>query len=236
MIWFACKKCGKAHKRPEEAIGTLVFCTCGEGNRVPWENTITPPEEPPEPEAPRVDPAPAVEEEEDRPRRRPRRREEPRRDPAYCFNHEDQPSEQTCADCGEAFCSACVVTLQDRVLCGPCKNFRIRGLQRPKQVPALAVLALVAGLASGPLSFCLTVPIFNPQTGGQPALALGLSVGGLLLPLGALVLGAFALREIETKPHTGGRGTAVTGMTTAVAGLLWCLAVTLVLSLRTWVG
>jgi hypothetical protein len=40
MIQFACKRCGKYFERPNEAAGTLVFCECGLGNRVPWESTL----------------------------------------------------------------------------------------------------------------------------------------------------------------------------------------------------
>ena len=36
MIWFACKKCGKTQGRPESLAGTLVFCDCSFGIRVPW--------------------------------------------------------------------------------------------------------------------------------------------------------------------------------------------------------
>jgi len=35
MIWFACKQCGKRHKQPEDAAGSLIFCECGQANRVP---------------------------------------------------------------------------------------------------------------------------------------------------------------------------------------------------------
>src|SRR5262249_4493976 len=43
MIHFACKTCGKLFERPDAAAGTLVFCDCGTGNRVPWESTATAP-------------------------------------------------------------------------------------------------------------------------------------------------------------------------------------------------
>src|SRR5438874_9786727 len=115
MIWFACKQCGQRHSRPDDAAGTVVFCDCGKGNRVPW--TSTEPADVPEPSA-------AEREDNDRPRRR--RGPAERRDRGYCLNHPDTASEQTCADCGEGFCADCVVTLQGEVLCGPCKNFRIR--------------------------------------------------------------------------------------------------------------
>ena len=43
MIWFSCPKCGKTHGRPENSAGTMVFCECGQGNRVPWESTVAEP-------------------------------------------------------------------------------------------------------------------------------------------------------------------------------------------------
>jgi len=44
-------------------------------------------------------------------RRRPGLR---RRDPRFCLNHEERPSEQPCADCGDGFCADCLVTLQGK--------------------------------------------------------------------------------------------------------------------------
>jgi hypothetical protein len=43
MIWFRCGRCDKTHGRGENLSGTIVFCTCGLGNRVPWSSTATPP-------------------------------------------------------------------------------------------------------------------------------------------------------------------------------------------------
>src|SRR5438876_4072272 len=43
MISFTCKQCGKVHTRPESAAGTMIFCTCGQGTRVPWESTAADP-------------------------------------------------------------------------------------------------------------------------------------------------------------------------------------------------
>jgi hypothetical protein len=46
VIWFACKKCSKVHGRPRSLAGTLVFCECSFGNRVPWASTAEAPEVP----------------------------------------------------------------------------------------------------------------------------------------------------------------------------------------------
>jgi hypothetical protein len=236
MIWFACKACGKQHNRPVVAAGTLVFCSCGQGNRVPWESTVPAPETPPEP----AEPLPARE-----PRRRRawdddepepswrRQRALRRRDPAYCFNHEDTPSRQTCADCGEAFCERCVVTFQDAVRCGPCKNFRVRTLLRPPRPSTLAIVSLVVALLGAPIGFC-GANMAHGTGSGSPLAVLAAAVVGLCAPLVALVLGLRGLQEIENKPKVGGRALAMTGVTTAAASLLWSLSLVLIVAVRYW--
>src|SRR5581483_570341 len=112
MIWYACKKCGKRHGRPENAAGTLVFCECGHGNRVPWSSTAVEPDIPEAQPVPAAlpHPRPTVPLPPGTPPRmpelaRPRRRVSELRkiNPAYCFNHDETPSEQTCVDCKVAF-------------------------------------------------------------------------------------------------------------------------------------
>src|SRR5206468_1042191 len=149
----------------------------GQGLRVPWSSTIPEPEVteelvplPPPRETPalpapddkpRVPPPPRPsiplppgrQEAEQLPRRRPKWRKV---NPAYCFNHDEAAATTTCGDCKLPFCAACVVGFKGKTLCGPCKNFRIRGATRPPRVSALAVVALVVALASGPLAFCLS--------------------------------------------------------------------------------
>ncbi len=234
MIWFACKQCGKRHGRAEGLAGTLVFCDCGQGNRVPWSSTAPEPdpaEEPPAPPAAPPRPRPwSPPDEDDRGGSgfpAPRRRREPRRpNPHYCLNHEDAAAEQTCADCRCPFCAACVVTVQGRTLCGPCKNFRVRGINRPASVSAMAIVSFVIALISGPVSFFLGILAVGSNAGGD-------GVGGsvllcllaLALPAVALVLAWLALREIETKPQVWGRALATTGATTALAGVLWAVGI-----------
>ncbi|SRR5581483_1464394 len=238
MIWYACKKCGKRHGRPENAAGTLVFCDCGHGNRVPWSSTTAEPEIPevlPVPTAiPLHPPRPTVPLPPGEPPSRTPELTRPRRrahevckiNPAYCFNHDETPSEQTCADCKLAFCSACVVELHGRPVCGPCKNFRLRGLSRPARLAPLAVVALVVALASGPVAFCLPTIAASWQVNGGPVIVTVLvSLVGLAFPLLALTLAWKALREIETKPHLGGRSLALTGAATGLVGMLWSTTV-----------
>jgi hypothetical protein len=235
MIWFACKQCGKRLQRPETVAGSLVFCTCGETNRVPWESSIPEPEAAPAPPA-RATEGPALPMEEEleevrRPNRR--RRTVQKRDPARCFNHESVPSRAKCADCGEAFCEGCVVTVQDRALCGPCKNFHVRTLQRPAEVSAQAIIAFVIALVSGPPAFCLT---WLPQTPEfhQGISPVSVACGALALigPFVALGLGAWALRNIEGKPNAGGQSLAVMSICTAGISLLWCVTNFLLVIIR----
>src|SRR5262245_3184956 len=155
MIRFACKQCGAKINRPDDTAGSVIFCTCGQQNRVPWESTEPEPLElEPEPKpTPAEAPLPILLEEEEEQPRKPARRSEPasrgwrpfkksevkQRDPDSCFNHQDRRKTTTCADCGEAFCDACTVTVRDQTLCGPCKNYRVRALQRPRTPSALAI-------------------------------------------------------------------------------------------------
>src|SRR5436309_3165940 len=105
MIWFACKQCGKRHGRADNLAGTLVFCECGQGNRVPWSSTVPEPEapEPPPPAPPRPRPTLSSPEEQGEPdfppgrepdlfppRRRPRAVRRP--NPAFCLNHDEAAS------------------------------------------------------------------------------------------------------------------------------------------------
>jgi hypothetical protein len=222
MIVFTCPQCGRRHQRPESAARTLIYCPCGAANRVPWESTAAEPEPPPAAEMP-ADPGPP--EEAPRPRRSSRRKPARRRtDPAVCFNHPAVPSQHPCADCGESFCGQCLVTLQEDHLCGPCKNFRLAALQRPPNISGRALASMLVALVSSPVVFCLTLlPLsISPD---QPVWSLLWAAVCVAAPLLALLLGWKALREIETGPRAGGRVMAITGMTTAVVGLLWCLVV-----------
>ena len=99
MIWFACKQCGKSHGRDEHLSGTLVFCECGHGNRVPWSSTVPEPE-PEEAAVVAATAAPRRPTSERDNRRRPEflpPRRTPREDvelnPAFCLNHDETPKE-----------------------------------------------------------------------------------------------------------------------------------------------
>ena len=209
MIDFVCAECGKSHRRPDSAAGTLVFCDCGRPNRVPWQAAAA---------------------------RDERREERPRRggDPTRCLNHEGEEPAGACADCGEAFCARCVVNFQGRTLCGPCKNLLARRLQRPASLSGLAVAALLVGLLGSPFLFCTTV-VPATQGAGDAARLLG-AFAGLLLPGTALGLSLAALRRIERDEGVGGRALALTGAAFAVAGLSWvagAVALMLMLTART---
>jgi hypothetical protein len=242
MIWFACKQCGKHHGRAESLIGTLVFCECGHGNRVPWASTVPEPEVPKEP-APRPAPRAALPADDDDrpppmdfPRTQRRLRPFRRPDPNFCLNHDETAAEHTCDACRARFCSACAVTLQGKTLCGPCKNFRVRGLHRPARASALAIVALVLALVSGPVAFVLAMAGAQTSTGGSVVLGVVLCVVGLILPAAALVVSRFALRDVETKANVRGRSLAMTGLTTALVGVMWCVSVAGLLIFKQWAG
>jgi hypothetical protein len=213
MIWFVCKQCGKPMKQAENAAGSLVFCECGQANRVPWESTLV------------ADADPAAEEP-----ARPRRSRRPEivpRDPAYCFNHQDVASEQACADCNERFCASCVVTLQGQTLCGPCKNYRLAALQRSRTISGLAIGSVAVALAGGPFGCCLsTMGLGND--GGFRGLTAVFALASMLLPAVAVALGFVALRDIEHNPRVGGHTLAIIGAVTGVVGVVASVTLALV--------
>lgn len=223
MIWFACSNCGKPEKRPEGSAGTLVFCVCGHGNRVPWESTIPAPEEPEEPAPP------------PRPRRRAWSEPLPPRDPAWCLNHEDIASEHACADCREHFCARCVVILGNRTLCGPCKNYRLSRANRPAGFSGLAVTALILGLVTGPFTFCLTF-IALPAREENPILSAVVGAVGVLAALLAVVLGLAGVRETEQRQRRSGHTLALIGMAMAVMSLAWSAVLVLLAVGQSWLS
>jgi hypothetical protein len=125
------------------------------------------------------------------------------------------PAAHTCADCGEGFCPACVVTVQGDVRCGPCKNFRARAVQRPPRLSALAILSPIVALVTG--AVWLFVLLIAAGTHPSAANALVVGLFGLLPQLAAFGMGAVALRNVESDPQLGGRAPAISGMIAAVA-------------------
>lgn len=231
MIWFDCKQCGKRHGRAESLSGTMIFCECGHGNRVPW--TSTAPE--PEPVEAQAAPVPPHELEPPQPRRT---REQRRINPAYCLNHDETPSEAVCDACRGSFCAACVVRMQSQTLCGPCKNFLVRGRNRPTHLPGLAIvaaiLALVGTLVCATLTYLAVGMGMVLENGAIAAVVFCLIA--LLLPACDLVLGCLALRQIDSRANLGGRALAMTGVTAGLTGIVWSVAVAVFSIAKHWQG
>jgi hypothetical protein len=226
MIWFSCPKCGKTHGRPENSIGSLVFCECGQANSVPWESTAAePPPQVPRlltPDVPRsparsptlgpinFDPTPSLPGRTEEPLSRPRRGERrERRDPNFCFNHSSTPRSTVCEDCGESFCSSCLVTMEGATLCGPCKNFRVRSLEVPPSSSNFATFSALISLVFGAgVGMCILPWGFSTTIGVLSMLA-------LLPQLFALGLGIRGLYLAEQSNRVGGQAWAITGVATA---------------------
>jgi hypothetical protein len=209
MIWFSCNQCGKTHVRPETAAGATIFCECGTGIIVPWESTVTEAAEPaPLPDSPPTlklepvtfDPAPGA----SGPPRASRRAHARRRDPKFCFNHQDVARRAACADCGETFCGDCLVTIATAALCGPCKNFRVKNLQRTAPPSKLSLVSVLIVLLTTPV-------ILSLLPGSRPGFPWWSLVA--FLPQGlAGTLAILALREAEKDPHAPGRSLALSGL------------------------
>jgi len=243
MIWFQCQECGKKHGRPESSAGALTFCTCGHGNTVPWESQAEPdpvvvvddlPTSPLlapmkfELEAQPLPPPgqrPAAE--------KPRRRGESRpprtkpSDPTICLHHQGRASQATCVDCSQGFCEDCLVYVEAKPLCGPCKNRRVKALHLPPPNSQLALVCLLLALVTGPLAFCLYPMGLNFQTQR-------LTLFALMPQLSALALGILALRKLRENRKQGGQALALTGILAATFGAFWTVFLALYAS-RLWV-
>jgi hypothetical protein len=233
MIWYICKQCGKKQRRPEEQAGSLVFCACGKSNRVPWESEPGAAEEE-LPPARLPDPSPAAESRSGG-SRMPSRWEldepSPRRTTGFCFNHEHTAAKDVCGNCGVAFCEGCLVKVQEKTLCGPCKNFQVRSLSRPARPSVFGILSLVFGLVGGPVAACLPLSSLGESMNPSPVM-LALTIVGILLPAVALVLGIKSLREMEGNARVGGRSVAVMGVVAGVIGVIWCVTVIVLVAMR----
>ncbi len=261
MIAFTCKQCRKRHSRLDNQAGTLVFCECGQGNRVPWTPSVSVdiPDAIPLP-APVLDAVPAavparatravsvpvpselppsrkVEDsapESGLPVHRPARLIG-RVNPGFCFHHGDSTSASTCDACKLPFCKLCVVSLQGQTLCGPCKNFRVAALGRSPRLLPLAIVALVVSLVSGPVMLILSLVAMGLHMGeGETGAAIVLCLLAMILPFVGLYLAGKALRQMDARPEMGGRALAISGACAALVGVLWCLTVIALLAVKHW--
>jgi serine/threonine-protein kinase len=153
-----------------------------------------------------------------------------------CFNHPDAPAAHRCAECGEAFCAACLVPFRGRWVCGPCKNHRVRVLERQPLTSLLAILTLVFGVGGAAFAMCLTWGQLNlldllrslktpPPDGPVRPWVLGLV--GLCAPLLTLATGTASLYAVQRTPKLAGRGLVGIGFTAAGLAALWCLLILL---------
>jgi hypothetical protein len=158
--------------------------------------------------------------------------------PAFCLNHDETASTIACEACRQRFCAACVVTLEGKTLCGPCKNFRLRGLGRAAPVTAWAIIALIAALVSGPVAFGLNSYAFlsHVASTGSAGQTVVLALVALLPPGGSLFLCFYALRDIDRRPSAGGRALALTGAAAAGLAMLCIVSTAALLFVRQLTG
>ncbi len=244
MISFPCSQCGQTLERAAGDAGTLVYCECGAGNTVPWESTPPLAEEVP---AGLPQPSPLAELLGDEPPLKPRWEQTyatgpeweeewrpaapasippplPRAEPTQCLNHPSAARAHVCADCGCSFCADCVATFQGAVVCGPCKNLRMRKVIRPPRLSLMALFAPIIALVCG--GVWLFVMLMVAGMHGAPDTALMLGGLGLLPQVFALAMGAMALHTIETEPNVSGRDWAMSGMIAALVSSAATIALT----------
>jgi len=146
MIWFSCSKCQKTLGRPEVVgRGRWYFATAARANVVPWDSTAAAPPEPLPAEVLPPQPAPLrpvpVGEEQIPVARRPGpppplpREEEDQRRFAAPAGPQSGPVLQppgpgrsctSARSAARAFAPTAWCASRGHILCGPCKNFRLR--------------------------------------------------------------------------------------------------------------
>jgi hypothetical protein len=120
------------------------------------------------------------------------------------------------------------VTFQGTMLCGPCKNYRIRQKQRPPQVSVMAIFAPLIALIAGGIWLFVMLAAAGAHAGRNTALSLGGL--GLLPQVFAMTLALLSLHAIETERNRSGREWAFTGLIAAlVSGLMIALLTMMVL-------
>ena len=105
------------------------------------------------------------------------------------------------------------MTFQGKVLCGPCKNFRIRQMHQPAELSLLALFSPIVAVAGGFVALFISAI----------AVQMGAPAFGFVFvapQVGALGLGLAAMRRIESNPLLKGRPLAMTGMIAAVIGAI----------------
>jgi hypothetical protein len=94
----------------------------------------------------------------------------------------------------------------------------------------MAIVAFVVAVVGGPVAFFLSLMAIGMQaTGSSVAGAVSLCIVAVALPTAALALGWLALREMEIRPHLGGRSLAASGAAASLAGLLYALTLALLI-------
>jgi tetratricopeptide (TPR) repeat protein len=127
---------------------------------------------------------------------------------ATCLNHPGAAAETACAGCRRPFCPSCLVSLQGRLLCGPCRDTRVARMQGDTGSPTMADQIL---------------PVRNPQalTGYYIGVFSLIPCFGLVAGPAALILGMRGLRAVRERPELPGKAHAITA---TVLGALTTLA------------
>lgn len=227
----------------------MVFCACGQGNRVPWNTTQDIPDA-----IPAALPVPVPES-----RAKPMREAQPapsspspseqasalpvpaRRagrllgkvHPDFCYHHDEVPRSLTCSACQLPFCEACIVTLEGKQLCGPCKNFRVSSPGQARRLLPLSAIAFVVAFASGPVALTLSFAAAGLVIGeGMVGVGVALCFLASALPVAGLVLSTLALGRLDGRPQTAGRGLASSAVCTSLVAIVWCSTVALLMIAR----
>ncbi|MBI2194631.1 MAG: YIP1 family protein [Planctomycetes bacterium] len=131
-----------------------------------------------------------------------------------CVNHPLVADIAQCAQCGKALCADCVVTLEGRELCGPCKNQAVRIVQRGEGLHTLGrgPSPWEEGPSVGSLFRTVRLVLFSPSEFFSKLKVQGEGHWSFLVALGwpSAALGAILSRVLGLESY--GRGELETGM------------------------
>src|SRR5262249_22551989 len=103
--------------------------------------------------------------------------------PRLPLNPHNPPVPHAGPDSRERSCADCLLEFRGATLCEPCKNFRVRTLQRPPRLSGKALASVLIGMLTWPLVFCLIVVGINANAPAWALVALPPNLAALALGL-----------------------------------------------------
>jgi len=131
-----------------------------------------------------------------------------------CYTHPENAAIGTCARCGKAICSACMVNVSNKMFCRECVSLGVAASTPVSPTVPTNTLAIVSVILS-------VLGLLGCVCGG--------CIGGFLFGIPAVIIGWRAKSEIEKSPDQfRGRELALVGFGLGIAEIILSVLVTCV--------